>query len=59
MTQPSSETEPKTGYIPKPPSQADLDQVSQDQALITDEWAGERKPGAPLPDSSPSGDAPA
>lgn len=26
-------------YIPKPPSRADLDQVSQEQGLITDEWA--------------------
>ncbi len=28
--------EPK---IPNPPSQADVDQVSRDQALISDEWA--------------------
>ena len=25
--------------VPKPPSKADLDQISKDQALITDEWA--------------------
>ena len=30
-------------YIPKPPGRADLDQVSQEQGLITDEWA---EPGA-------------
>ncbi len=51
MTQHPDETEPKVGYIPKPPSPADLDEVSQDQALITDEWADdasqEQPPGAP------------
>ena len=39
MTEKPDETQPKVGYIPKPPSKADIDQVSQDQALITDEWA--------------------
>ena len=29
----------RTPYIPKPPTKADLDQVSREQALITDEWA--------------------
>lgn len=51
-----SETEPKVGYIPKPPSQADIDQVSQDQALITDEWADGDEPGAGA-GSAPPGDA--
>ena len=46
MTRKPDETEPKVGYIPKPPSQADLDQVSQDQALITDEWADGGEPDA-------------
>src|SRR3978361_1452409 len=27
--------------IPRPPSKEDLDQISRDQALITDEWAPE------------------
>ncbi|MFH5924245.1 hypothetical protein [Roseomonas xinghualingensis] len=29
------------GYIPRPPSAVDLDRISEAQALITDEWAGE------------------
>ena len=33
--------EPRPGYIPKPPSRAELEQVSRDQALITDEWTGD------------------
>ena len=32
--------------VPRPPSQADIDQVSEDQALIADEWA----PAPPHPD---------
>ena len=51
MTQPQDEDKPKPGYIPKPPSQADIDQVSQDQALITDEWAEDdtAKPPSAVP----------
>jgi hypothetical protein len=45
--------EASEGYIPRPPSQEDLDAVSKAQPLITDEWTGEppppRKPGAPKP----------
>ena len=37
--------------VPKPPSKADLDQISKDQALITDEWA-------PAPAPPPKTDAP-
>lgn len=29
------------GYIPRPPSQAELDAISEAQSLITDEWTGE------------------
>ncbi len=56
MTQEPDETQPKTGYIPKPPSRADLDQVSRDQALITDEWGdGDEASAAadPVPDPTP------
>lgn len=35
----SDDPKPKEGYIPKPPSKADVDEVSGDQALIADEWA--------------------
>jgi hypothetical protein len=33
------------GYIPRPPSEKDVEKVSEQQALITDEWApaGEKK----------------
>lgn len=31
--------------IPKPPSHAELDQLSEDQAMITDEW-GDAPPDA-------------
>ncbi len=30
-----------TQPIPAPPSRAELDRISEDQALITDEWADE------------------
>ncbi len=46
MTDKPDETAPKAGTIPKPPSPAELDQVSRDQALITDEWA-DAEPPAP------------
>ncbi len=32
--------------VPKPPSAAELDEISRDQALITDEWGGEGPPGS-------------
>jgi hypothetical protein len=35
----------RQGYVPKPPQPADIDVVSRDQALITDEWAGEPPQG--------------
>ena len=35
------------GAIPKPPSTAALDRLSEAQALITDEWTGE--PEKPVP----------
>jgi len=37
-TPPEAETDLPPG-VPKGPSKADLDQISKDQALITDEWA--------------------
>ena len=35
--------------IPSPPSQEDIDQVSSDQALITDEWAPDAPPATSRP----------
>ncbi|RAI57465.1 hypothetical protein [Roseicella frigidaeris] len=51
----AQDPQPRQGYIPRPPSQADLDLVSGQQALIEDEWSGEPpKPAArPMPDSEP------
>jgi hypothetical protein len=34
-------------YVPKPPSPEAVEQISQDQALITDEWAGDEPPRGP------------
>lgn len=39
--QPPVEREP---YIPRPPSRAAIEEISREQALITDEWTGEEKP---------------
>ena len=40
---------PAPPRIPRPPSQADLDQVSEAQGLIADEWAEAPPPEAPAP----------
>jgi hypothetical protein len=46
---------PKQGYIPRPPSQADIDRVSEQQGMIEDEWTGEPAPpeGAPAEKAPP------
>lgn len=50
---------PKQGYIPCPPTQADLDLVSSQQGMIEDEWSGEpadpkTKPAEADPAKQPS-----
>jgi hypothetical protein len=45
---------PKQGYIPRPPSQADIDLVSGQQGMIEDEWSGEPVP----PEGKPAEKAP-
>lgn len=40
---------PQTPHIPRPPSQADIDLVSSQQGMVTDEWAEAPKPKAPSP----------
>jgi hypothetical protein len=40
------------GYIPKPPSDAELDKLSEAQALITDDWTGE-PPASETPPKAP------
>ena len=42
----SDAPKPKDGYIPKPPSPEELREVSEQQALIADEWAPEPEPPA-------------
>ena len=32
---------PRQTYMPKPPSKEEVDQVSREQAMISDEWTGE------------------
>ena len=36
-------------YIPKPPSREDLEEISREQAMITDDWTGEGPEQAPRP----------
>jgi hypothetical protein len=36
---------PRDTYIPKPPSKEEVDQVSREQGMISDEWAGEPPAG--------------
>jgi hypothetical protein len=48
-TKPPTEPGQSPGYIPRPPSPADIERISEQQALITDEWA-------PAPKSPPEAD---
>jgi hypothetical protein len=32
---------PRQTYMPKPPSKEEVDQVSREQGMISDEWTGE------------------
>jgi hypothetical protein len=50
---PKPETAPRPSYIPRPPSQADLDLVSSQQGLLSDDWTGE--PAPPQGRTTPSG----
>lgn len=45
--------------VPRPPSREDLDRISADQALITDEWADEGPPAEGGGAGRESGEAPA
>jgi len=42
----------KRPQIPRPPSKEDLDEVSREQAMITDEWSGP-SPAPPEPERKP------
>jgi hypothetical protein len=48
---PEAPEAPRPAGVPKPPSDADIAQVSQDQALIADEWGDAPPPGGPAPDA--------
>ena len=56
------EAAPRQTYIPKPPSKEEVDQVSREQAMVTDDWTGEpAASGAGRPDGevgAPEGDSP-
>jgi hypothetical protein len=32
---------PRQTYMPKPPSEEEVEQVSREQAMVTDNWTGE------------------
>lgn len=55
---PAKPEAPRRTYMPKPPSRADLDQVSREQALISDDWTGEPagQPGKGEADTKPAPD---
>ena len=42
---------PRDTYMPKPPSKEEVDQVSREQGMISDEWTGE-------PSAAERGEAP-
>ena len=50
---------PRQTYMPKPPSKEEVDQVSREQGMISDEWTGEPSAelatdgGAPAPENEP------
>jgi hypothetical protein len=50
-------TPPRDTYMPKPPSKAEVDQVSREQAMVTDEWAAEPAGGSAsaTPKTGPDG----
>ena len=47
------EPKPSPGYIPRPPTQADLDLVSGEQGMIADDWTGEPAGGPAPADQAP------
>ncbi|MFC7475854.1 hypothetical protein ACFQS7_15900 [Dankookia sp. GCM10030260] len=51
---PPEDLPPKQGYIPRPPSQADVDLVSGQQGMIADEWAAEPAPDGDTPKDKPA-----
>jgi len=54
------EGKPRQGYIPHPPSKADIDRVSGQQGMITDEWTGPQatpRPAEPNPAKAPGDEA--
>lgn len=48
---PKPDAAPRPGYIPRPPSQADIDLVSSQQGMVSDEWTGDGP--APQPEGKP------
>jgi hypothetical protein len=46
---------PRDTYIPKPPSKEEVDQVSREQGMISDEWTGEPPAGGEAEGGKPEG----
>lgn len=44
---------PRDTYIPRPPAKEEVDQVSREQGMISDEWTGE----PPAESGAPTGKA--
>jgi hypothetical protein len=40
-TRPEPQQPPRQTYMPKPPSEEEVEQVSREQAMVTDDWTGE------------------
>jgi len=40
-TRPEPPQSPRQTYMPKPPSQEEVEQVSREQAMVADDWTGE------------------
>ncbi len=43
------------GYIPRPPSKEEVDRISEQQGMITDEWAPQPDPPPPARGGKPPG----
>jgi hypothetical protein len=44
---PPTEVGKSPGYIPRPPSKEDVERISEQQGMVSDEWAPQPPPAAP------------
>ena len=47
---------PRRTYMPKPPSKEEVDQVSREQGMVTDDWTGEPPAGGDAEGKAGGGD---